>query len=303
MESNKKELKNIKKNDINNKSLNPEDFIKVIPLNNKLTKISEPNNKISDIFEMLIKKTIKKDDEFIPKKELIIDLDLKYFELSSKINGLESLISFAKNINTELKYSFNAIKLKSLVKPLEKLNDFIGMENIKNNISKQIIYYLQDLDNDANIMHTIITGPPGLGKTKLAHLLSEIYFKMNVFMKKNEEHNYKCPISNKDIDYKLTIARRSDLVGEYIGHTAIKTQTLINKSLGGVLFIDEAYALGNDKKDSFSKECIDTINQNLTENKDKFLLIIAGYEDDLESNFFAFNKGLRRRFAFKYSSI
>ena len=91
------------------------------------------------------------------------------------------------------------------------------------------------------------------------------------------------------------------MVGEYIGHTAIKTQTLINKSLGGVLFIDEAYALGNDKKDSFSKECIDTINQNLTENKDKFLLIIAGYEDDLESNFFAFNKGLRRRFAFKYS--
>ena len=186
IESNKKELNNKKKNDINNKSLNPEDFIKVIPLNNKLTKISEPNNKISDIFEMLIKKTIKKDDEFISKKEFIIDLDLKYFELSSKINGLESLISFAKNINTELKYSFNAMKLKSLVKPLEELNDFIGMENIKNNISKQIIYYLQDLDNDANIMHTIITGPPGLGKTKLAHLLSEIYFKMNVFMKKNE---------------------------------------------------------------------------------------------------------------------
>ena len=149
-------------------------------------------------------------------------------------------------------------------------------------------------------MHTVITGMPGLGKTKLAYLLSEIYYKMNVFMFKNEEKKYISPINNKEIDFKFTIARRSDLIGEYVGHTAVKTQNLINKSLGGVLFIDEAYSLGNDKKDSFSKECIDTLNQNLTENKGKFLVVIAGYEDDLEENFFKFNKGLKRRFPFKY---
>jgi hypothetical protein len=66
------------------------------------------------------------------------------------------------------------------------------------------------------------------------------------------------------------------------------------------MFIDEAYSLGNPEgRDSFSKECIDTINQNLTERRD-FLCIIAGYEDSLESSFFSFNEGLKRRFSFKY---
>ena len=59
---------------------------------------------------------------------------------------------------------------------------------------------------------------------------------------------YKCPLSGEEIDFKFKIARRSDLIGEYVGHTAVKTQKVINESLGGVLFIDEAYSLGNDDK-------------------------------------------------------
>lgn len=94
------------------------------------------------------------------------------------------------------------------------------------------------------------------------------------------------------------IAKRSDLVGQYVGHTAVKTQKIINESLGGVLFIDEAYSLGGD--DAFSKECINTINQNLSENGDKFICIIAGYTDALENSFFSLNSGLHRRFPFRY---
>jgi SpoVK/Ycf46/Vps4 family AAA+-type ATPase len=72
--------------------------------------------------------------------------------------------------------------------------------------------------------------------------------------------------------------------------------------LGGVLFIDEAYSLGNSEgRDSFSKECIDTINQNLTEKKNQLLVIIAGYKDALDSCFFNYNEGLRRRFPFVYT--
>ena len=68
------------------------------------------------------------------------------------------------------------------------------------------------------------------------------------------------------------------------------------------MFIDEAYSLGNSNcSDSFSKECIDTINQNLTEKKNNFLCIIAGYEDALDSSFFSYNEGLKRRFTFKYN--
>src|SRR5438093_1618571 len=82
---------------------------------------------------------------------------------------------------------------------------------------------------------------------------------------------------------KFKLVKRTDLVGEYLGHTAHKTQRVIDDADGGVLFIDEAYSLGaDDKRDSFSKECIDTLNQNLSENRSKFICIIAGYPDELE---------------------
>jgi hypothetical protein len=98
------------------------------------------------------------------------------------------------------------------------------------------------------------------------------------------------------------IVRRSDLIGKYLGHTAALTQRVINSCLGGVMFIDEAYSLGNaEGRDSFAKECIDTINQNLSEKKGELLVIIAGYKDDLEACFFAYNPGLHRRFPFVYS--
>lgn len=94
------------------------------------------------------------------------------------------------------------------------------------------------------------------------------------------------------------IAKREDLVAEYLGQTAIKTKKLLESCLGGVLFIDEVYALGPGIKDndSFSKEAIDTLNVFLSENKDNFCCIVAGYEDEIEKCFFSVNKGLRRRF-------
>ena len=79
-------------------------------------------------------------------------------------------------------------------------------------------------------------------------------------------------------------------------------QKVIDSCAGGVMFIDEAYSLGSgDGRDIYSKECIDTINQNLTENKNKFICIIAGYKDDLNDCFFSMNKGLNRRFTIRYS--
>ena len=96
--------------------------------------------------------------------------------------------------------------------------------------------------------------------------------------------------------------RAASLVSSiFIPNTAAKTQKVINSANGGVLFIDEVYSLGNsEKRDSFAKECIDTINQNLTENKGKFLCIVAGYKEDIDSCFFSYNQGLERRFPIKY---
>ena len=135
------------------------------------------------------------------------------------------------------------------------------------------------------MFHTVIEGSPGVGKTILGKILSKIYLALG--------------ITSNDT---FKIIKRSDLIAEYLGQTAVKTQKVIDSVSGGVLFIDEAYSLGNDNEtDSYSKECLDVLNQNLSENKSKFICIIAGYPEDLERNFFGANKGLKRRFAFKYS--
>jgi hypothetical protein len=91
------------------------------------------------------------------------------------------------------------------------------------------------------------------------------------------------------------------LVGEYLGHTAPKTKKVLDSVMGGVLFLDEAYALGDkSKRDNFSKEAIDMINQYMSEKKGEFMFIIAGYYEDIEECFFSYNKGLIRRFHSHY---
>ena len=88
-----------------------------------------------------------------------------------------------------------------------------------------------------------------------------------------------------------------------MGQTAIKTRDVINECLGGVLFIDEAYALGNsEKKDSFSKECIDTLCEALSNHKEELMVIIAGYESELKECFFNYNQGLDSRFTWRFKT-
>ena len=145
----------------------------------------------------------------------------------------------------------------------------------------------------SDMFHTVIYGPPGVGKTVFAKLLARLF--LNLGVTQNDT---------------FRIARRSDLVGEYVGHTATKTQKVIDEAMGGVLFIDEVYALGNGgstsgvgdgRVDSFSNECINTLNQNLTERKGEFICIIAGYKKETEKYFFDLNPGLKRRFSFYYN--
>ena len=95
---------------------------------------------------------------------------------------------------------------------------------------------------------------------------------------------------------------RQDLIAGYLGQTAIKTAKVIEEAKGGVLFIDEAYSLANsEKEDSFSKECLDTICECLSNYKDDLMVIIAGYEDELNNTFFRVNKGLESRFIWRFT--
>jgi len=201
-----------------------------------------------------------------------------------EINNFNDLVKLSNHIDEYYVKNIDIHILRKMRYSLNKLDNMIGLDDIKEKIFYQLIFFLQKLDNVNNdMLHTIIEGEPGLGKTELAKILGDIYCCLRNF---NKFHSLK----------------RSDLVGEYLGQTAVKTQKKLTECLNGVVFIDEAYSLGNnEKKDSYSKEAIDTITSFLSENKQNIIVIIAGYKDELNNCFFNYNKGLERRFPWRYS--
>ena len=184
-------------------------------------------------------------------------------------------------------YTINLEKVEKISGPLIKLKKMVGLTKIKNDIIDLILYYLIYFNSSSKnneMLHMSLEGSPGCGKTKLAKIISKILTGLGI-------------LENDNIVY----AKRTDLIGKFLGETGQKTQNMINKANGGVLFIDEAYSLGgNDEKDIYSKECLDILNQNLSDNKNKFICIIAGYTKELENNFFSANPGLTRRFPFRF---
>jgi hypothetical protein len=182
-----------------------------------------------------------------------------------------------------LRHNYKLQRLYNLIPALIKLNEMVGLDNIKKDILKKIIYYIQNNYNN-EYLHTIISGPPGVGKTEFAKIYSDIFVRLGILKTSN-----------------FMEIKRSDLVGQYLGETSIKTRDLLDSALGGVVFLDEAYSLGNrERVDSFAKESIDMINLYLSEKKGELMFIIAGYEIEIEECFFAYNKGLKRRFHSHY---
>ncbi|NBU82863.1 MAG: AAA family ATPase, partial [Flavobacteriaceae bacterium] len=215
------------------------------------------------------------------------------------VETLEDLIHLGKKVGTEFKlepyieYNIDLAMIRDLLPEMEDLNAMIGQGEFKKQVVTLILYYSMRLNrkND-DLLHTAIYGEPGIGKTEFAQKLAKIYLKLGVL--------------RNNIFRKV---RRSDLIAGFLGQTALKTAEVLNSVRGGVLFIDEAYSIGNsngkDTQDSYSKECLDLINQSLTEMRegdDKyFILMIAGYKDELKRNFFGMNDGLERRFSIHFT--
>lgn len=168
---------------------------------------------------------------------------------------------------------------------MEELNRLVGLKRVKRFVYE--IYALlkigkqremAGLSCETHVLHMVFKGNPGTGKTTVARLLGRLFREVGVL---EEGH--------------LIEVERADLVGEYIGHTAQRTREWVKKALGGILFIDEAYALARGGEKDFGKEAVDTLVKSMEDYSNEFVLILAGYPLEME-HFLSSNPGLPSRF-------
>ena len=224
----------------------------------------------------------------VARLKVHINVDIKEF------SDLVKLVqTHGPEFREDADYNIDLRSLMRVEEELKLLDSLIGLPKFKNAVLDQVLYFVQQLHtdgNDSDFLHTILCGPPGTGKTEAAKILGRMYSKIGIL--------------KNSVFKKVT---RSDLIGGYLGQTAIKTTKVIQECLGGCLFIDEAYSLANrgdaqssSGNDSYSKECLDTLCEALSDHKANLMVIIAGYENELMETIFKANRGLESRFIWRF---
>lgn len=234
--------------------------------------------------------------EPVPAPKQKIHIDVRVETLGDLIGIID-----AYPYSPEVEANIDLKSLHNIDKELREINSMIGLSSFKETLLNQLLYFIQGLhlNRENDYKHTVIYGPPGTGKTQVAKLIGQMYSKLNVLKAAASPTD---PLA-KPVFRKVT---RNDLVAGYLGQTAIKTRKVIEECLGGCLFIDEVYSLGcggqeDGGGDSFSKECIDTLCEALSDHRDDLMVIVAGYEKDVKHAFFGMNPGLSSRFIWRFS--
>jgi SpoVK/Ycf46/Vps4 family AAA+-type ATPase len=173
----------------------------------------------------------------------------------------------------------------TLEEALEELNQLVGLDEVKSRVRAWVKQYQafelrksRGLPTPETSHHMVFAGNPGTGKTTVARLMGKIFYCLGILS-----------------EGQLVEVQRGDLVGEYVGHTAIKTQQAIDRAQGGVLFIDEVYSLVQGGKNDFGMEAINTLMVAMENKRADFAVIVAGYEQPVKE-FLSANRGLCSRF-------